>query len=418
MKDFILRKKLAELGESARKKVDYFFEGATNTAHEFVDKFKSMSNKTRLKVVKSVGAGIMSVLILAGFTGCMDELGNIIGQEHSGTTPPKTNVTTVFNETTKPEETIKPEETTKKPEVTTTPPVVTTPPEVTTTPPVVTTPPEVTTTPPVVTTPPEVTTTPPEETTTPGGVVIPDEDLPADEDGYQYPEFFANLVRQTILDKKLFYEIHDGINYRYLVENKTPEIVFVERGESVNGELNPIIIYAQFPVDEDNENSITVRMSFTTGTKDYAYLKFPELYSSYAEYVEAMQTALQNRAELANADISDLLMEQNEINAGLGENFAKFVEEKFVDASINCVRSYYSENGGSLISEISGFAYDTEGKSYSYVVKLQCKSDLLLSDKQIIEGVEAGTLTRADFETFESTSKQISSVFEEQVNEA
>ncbi|MBQ7391239.1 MAG: hypothetical protein IJV73_01010, partial [Clostridia bacterium] len=354
---------------------------------------------------------------LLGFPQAGSEKGTSTETAPEGTTPKEGTP----NETAAPPEvTTTPQVTTIPQEVTTTPPeVATTPQEVTTTPPeVTTTPQEATTTPPeVTTTPQEVTTTPPKETTTPGGVVTPDEDLPADEDGYQYPEFFANLVRQTILDKKLFYEIHDGINYRYLVENKTPEIVFVERGESVNGELNPIIIYAQFHVDEAGQKNICVRMSFTTGTKDFAYLKFPHLYSSYAEYVEAVQTALQNRAELANADISDLLMEQDEINAGLGENFAKFVGEKFVDASINCVRFYSDSTDGHIVREISGFAYDTEGKSHSYVVKLQCKSDLLLSDKQIIEGVEAGTLTRADFETFESTSKQISSVFEEQVNE-
>ena len=81
MNDNTFRKKLNDMGADAKRKIEIFFEGATNNAHEFVEKFKSMSNKTRVKVVKSVGVGIMSLLILSGLTGCMDDLGNILNAQ-------------------------------------------------------------------------------------------------------------------------------------------------------------------------------------------------------------------------------------------------------------------------------------------------------------------------------------------------
>ena len=427
MKDFILRKKLAELGTSAKAKVDYFFEGATNSANEFVDKFKSMSNKTRLKVVKSVGAGLLSVLVLAGFTGCMDGLGNIT--DNPTTTTPKTEASSVYDPTTIPEETKTPQETTTGPAVTTKPnDVATTPQETTSQKPTETSkqpeettkePEETSKQPEETTKEPEETSKQPEETTTPSDdITTPEEDLPADEDGYAYPEFFANLVRQTIIDERLFYESYNGVNYRKYVENKTPEIVFVERGESTKNEGVPIIICAKYPGDTNGSKHVYARLSFKIGENDYRMLGFPQLYASYAEYIDAVQKALENRAELANADISQLYMEQDAINESLGENFARFVGEKFVDASVNSVRSYPSSSGGLLVQEISGFAYDSEGKSYSYVVKLQCKAEKIITNDDLIKAVEAGEIDRSDFATFESRSREIASVFQEQENEA
>jgi len=405
MKDFVFKKKLMELGNSAREKVNHFFEGATNSAEEFVDKFKNMTNKTRLKVVRSVGAGIMSVLILAGFTGCLDELGNIVEQDPNGNNPSA--ITTVFNETTRPEELTKPQVTTKPAETTKAPDETTKKPQETTTPPVVTT------------TPPEETsTTPPETTTAPNEITTPREDLPADADGYRYPDFFANLVRQTILDEQLFFEIHDGVNYRNLVENKIPEIIFVERGEPTKEEGAPIILYAKYVVGMESSQNVYVRLSYKTGERDYAMLKFPHLYNSYAEYVAAVQTALENKAVLASANISELYMNQDEIDDKLGKNFAKFVGENFVDATVNCVRSYISEENKDLIRQISGFAYDEAGNSYSYTVDVKCPFEYMGSNEQLIKDIEAGTFKKTDCEEYKSTSKPVASVFEEPVNEA
>ena len=358
-----------------------------------------------MKFTKTLGVIGLCATLSIGLTSCLEELEKILDQDQNGNNPSA--ITTVFNETTRPEELTKPQETTKPAETTKVPEETTKKPQETTTPPVVTT------------TPPEETsTTPPETTTVPNEITTPREDLPADADGYRYPDFFANLVRQTILDEQLFFEIHDGVNYRNLVENKIPEIIFVERGVNSINEEAPVVIYARYEIGGSNTRYIYTRISFTIGGNDYLRLGSSKRYDSYAEYIAAVQTALENKAVLASANISELYMNQDEINDKLGKNFAKFVGENFVDATVNCVRSYISEENKELIRQISGFAYDEAGNSYSYTVDVKCPFEYMGSNEQLIKDIEAGTFKKTDCEEYKSTSKPVASVFEEPVNEA
>ena len=67
MKDNIFRKKLNDMGETAKEDIEKSFGGEVKSGDELVSKFKNMTNKARLKVMKKVGAGLLSLLILAGF---------------------------------------------------------------------------------------------------------------------------------------------------------------------------------------------------------------------------------------------------------------------------------------------------------------------------------------------------------------
>lgn len=383
--------------------MENFFKNATNRANEFVNQIKFMREKKRVKVVKSVGVALMSLFILAGGTGCNKEIEDILNEGTGNaqvTTIDTSDITTTFN---MPEETSRvPEETTAKP------PVQTTPEETTTKPPVQTTPEETTTTPPVVTTPPEETTTPPEETTTPGDVVVtPGEDLPADEDGYAYPNYFANLVYTTVNQKKLFGTEED--EYKNAIRGQLPEIVFVERGESTKEEGNPIVIYSRYCIDEAKSDYIYTRMSFKVDSYDYGMLRFPQLYSSYAEYIAAVQAALQKKAELINADVSYLREDQDAINNRLGVNYAKFLGDEFIDATINAVIDDNDPNRAGRY--VYGFVYDEEGKSYSYKWHYEYGKGIVAVDV-IIDLVNQGKTKKEDFNLFEISYTPVAGVFQ------
>lgn len=390
MKDNVFRKKLNEMGKNASEKIEKLFDGATNNAHEFVEKFKSMSNKTRLKVVKSVGAGVMSLLILCGFTGCMDDLGNIFDTD----TP---NITQVTNSqindvtipssrpqlTTKPAETSNPEETTKKPDETTKKPDE---------------------------------TSKPEETTTPnsGTVVTPKEDLPADADGYRYPEFFYNLVNKTMADAVY---IGNGINYQTILKKQTPEIIFVERGEYTDYEETPIVIYAKYCTNPNTNEFIYTRLSFKTGGNDYGRLGRPSRYSSYAEYIAAVQAALEKKAEILYIDVSSVEERQDALNDKLGANYAKCLGANFVDATVNHARMFGMSGVVGDVCEVSGFAYDKDGTAYSYTLRYQLKGSFV-DIEFIVDYLQTGRMkVDKDFKMFEVTSMPVAGVFTEQVNE-
>ena len=390
MKDNVFRKKLNELGKNSSEKIEKYFAGATNNAHEFVEKFKSMSNKTRLKVVKSIGAGVMSFLILCGFTGCLDDLGNIMDTQ----TTPITQVTSAeIHDVTTPQ--TRPEET-KRPQETTAPQQVTTPPAETTKKP-------------------DETSTPGETTTENSGTVVtPKEDLPADEDGYQYPEYFYNLVNKTMANVGY---VGNGTEYYSILKSQTPEIIFVERGISSNDQPSPIIIYAKYCAEPNTNKYVYTRLSFTTGGNDYLRLDFFSLFNSYAEYIAAVQAALEKKAEVLNVDVSLAGEKQDALNDKLGLNFARCLGANFVDACVNHTRKYRMSGVDGEIYEISGFAYDKEGKSYSYVVKYQQNGAIITSDG-VIECLQQGIYkVDQDFKMFEVTSKPVAGVFTEQVNE-
>ena len=370
--------------------MENFFKNATNRANEFVNQFKFMREKKRVKVVKSVGVALMSLFILAGVTGCNKEIEDILNEGTGNaqvTTIDTSDITTTFN---MPEETSRvPEETTAKP-------------------PVQTTPEETTTTPPVVTTPPEETTTPPEETTIPGDVVVtPGEDLPADEDGYAYPNYFANLVYTTVNQKKLFGTEED--EYKNAIRGQLPEIVFVERGENSNAEPAPIVIYSRYCLNEQTEEYIYTRMSFETGSNDYGRLGRPARYGSYAEYVSAVQAALQNKAELINAEVSEFYDNQDAINNRLGVNYAKFLGDQFIDATINAVID--DKETSTVIKYVFGFAYDEEGKAYSYKLKYEYGKGIVAA-AEIVDLVNQGKIKREEFKMFEISYTPVAGVFQ------
>ena len=188
----------------------------------------------------------------------------------------------------------------------------------------------------------------------------------------------------------------------------------MERAEKSKEENTPIAIYARYKVGNEN---IYVRMAYTIKSYDYTLLKAPKLYASYGEYIDAVQKALEAKAELANADISVLYEGQDDINNQIGEGFAKALGNNFVDASVNsAIRT--KNNDGISIYQISGFAYDEEGKSYSYVLSYDVKGGGLGAEK-VISRLENGTLNKnSDFNVFEVTSTPVAGVFQQQENEA
>lgn len=408
MKDNLFLKRIEALGSGAKKKIEKCLGSVIDSGHDFVEKFKSSTNKTRLKVIKQVGAGVLSVLLLCGFTGCVDENGDISA---NATTVSRVDVTTIYNEPT-------------------TPPVVTTPstPAVTTGPTTGTNPPEVTT--PGTTEP----TTPPVEepgTTTPGttepitppvevpGTTTPGEtepsnppaetetpNLPADEDGYEYPEYFENLANEMIRARGVF------SSHRYEDELKATdaEVVFVGTGKSIDSDT-PIIIYTRHKLE--NGKTYYGRFAFSVASKDYRRLNWTYLYNSYEAYVSAMENALKNKQELVEAKLSLLEDQTDIINSGLTENFAKFVDEKFVDVEINFVRNVLPKNELAF-SEISGFGYDEDGKSYSFVIELTFSGTYFPNIDKLIDDVNKGDRTREDMLKFESTVKAIDSVYQKQ----
>ena len=338
-----------------------------------------------MNFVKVLVASALCVTFLVGFTSCMDEMGNLWKTEN---TPGEVTASSEDVTTTR-----TPENTTTKPNETTTPVV---------TPPGVTTPQIETTNKPV-----ETTTPPIETTTTPGDIVQVPEDLPADEDGYNYPEYFKNLVYETVRTKSLF----PNEDYRQQLRSQKPEIVFVDLAEYSKEEPNNVVIFCKYNVDPTANIDIYTRMSFTTTGNDYAALKIASKYGSYAEYIAAVETALKKKAVFDYADVSVLYEKYNEVNSMIGEKFSKSLGENFVDASIHHIRGYYSNDLGCSVVEISGFAYDEVNKSYSFVLKCQTNYGSIVP-ASVVKFIEDGTLTVDDFKLYDVYSKPVAGVFQ------
>lgn len=350
-----------------------------------------------MKFLKILIPIVLCATLLVGLTGCVEELANALNnlfsdsaeQTEGGTsepiseqsTPSENNeennevttpgVTTSPIETTLPTETSKPEETSSKP---------------------------------------TETTSPIETTTVNGGTVVtPNEDLPADADGYRYPEFFYNLVNKTMADAIY---IGNDSGYENILKSQTPEIIFVERGATSDYEYAPIVIYAKYCTNSATNEYIYTRLSFTTGGNDYGRLGRPNRYSSYAEYISAVQAALEKKAEVVNIDVSSIEERQDALNDRLGENFARCLGSNFVDATVNHARMHKLSGVSGDVCEISGFAYDEEGKSYSYVVQYQLKGTFE-NMEYIVGYLEDGKMqVEKDFKMFEVTSMPVAGVFQ------
>ncbi len=300
--------------------------------------------RKKRNVLNRVGAGIMSALILAGFTGCVDENG-----ETDETTPyvsldPSPNEpgdgegansgeAAKPSETTQPVVIIKPEETTK-PSATTKPEETTPKPE-------------------------EI--TPPEEPEPP--VVLPPEDLPADEDGYQYPDIFADKVMEQIQGGKF-----QGKYFYNEIKDQRPEIVFVERGDEkgIDGLIRPgVVIYAKYKLKHGEINNVYIRMVFEITGSDAIKLGWENEYHSYAEYIDAVVKALENKCIYTTACVSEISDSQDYLNSIIGDGFAEFIDERFVDVQINCVQEMYDKEIGWYYG-LYGFGYDADDKSYSF----------------------------------------------------
>lgn len=397
MNDKQFLKRIAEFGDGTRLKIEKFFGGAINSGKEMVEKFKAMSAKTRVKLIKQVGAGLLSVLVLAGFTGCVNDKGEIDETRTSAQvtllTPEDLNGATssAFASGTRPvvPESSAPE---SRPIVPTT-----TAPETT---PVVpgTAAPETTTPVAPSTSTPETTPVVPETTAPEATPSVPAEDLPADADGYNYPKFFRDLVHERVVGQRL---LSDTIYYDEICKAE-PEIVFVERGPMTN---TSIAIYVRYNIDNEN---MYVRFEFAIKSRAYANLGTVSKYTSYAGYVDAIKTALEERCNNISAQITELRYKTDEINDGLNSTFAKFVDDRFVDAEINFVRVVDGEDGWSEF-EISGFGYDGEGKSYSF--KANIDPDVPYNSENLIADICASKLLKSDLESFNSTAKAIDSVF-------
>ena len=400
MNNNVFKKKLSQFGGAVQGKLDELFDGATRTADEFLHKFRTMSEKNRAQAVKIAGGALLSLVVLCGFTGCVDENGVIDETSSQVTTISSEEITTISNSYA---ETTEPGEETSTPGAETTGPAATSgsetkPPETTVEP--VTTEPvggEETSDP--VATPPEETTGPEssEVTTADPGTENPDE-------GYEYPKFFTDKVVEYVVARGAL----SGSGYYYEAKELTPEIVFVERGVSSIEESCPIVIYARYDIPFNNEvRTIYTRFAITVNSRDYIALGKPSKYSSYDEYINKIIEAIKSKEILVSAEVSELETRQVEANNKIGEKFAKFIDNRFVDAEINFVRNIYpkGENG---YTEISGFGYDTDGIAYSFVAEVEFKSIYWGIDEVVglIESGEAVITNRKDV-----TVAAINSVF-------
>ena len=137
----------------------------------------------------------------------------------------------------------------------------------------------------------------------------------------------------------------------------------------------------------------------------------PEEFNSYEEYVDFIQDAIEAKGKkLLSVQLSEI-EKTDELNATLGETFAKFVDERFVDAEIKFVDTKIPADSRSFV-EIFGFAYDKEGKSYSYTLQIIPEaSHIATSRKKLIENINDGFSVKSNFVMFNSISKTIDSVY-------
>lgn len=406
MKNNIFRKKFNDLGPNVSDKIDKIFEGETKSDSEFVAKFKNLSSKARKKAIQIAGAGLVSLLVLSGFTGCVDKNGNITETTIDQAPEPQETPTSVLNEYTtvsSPSQTNKPQESTSAPTETTGRPE-----ESTTARPAETT-----------TAPTEITTTAPatEETTTEAPIVTPvePEKLPGYNEDYVYPTYLLNWVSSHYTNSKIKILYVEPLPYQIIYDMDHGFYIYVEC------------------TDLEDENDVSYsRLAFELPSKQDSSLGRKREYSSYSDYINTLVDYMQNyqvsNVKVSSSAVSDL----RTINNMDMSKFAKFLGDQYVDAKILYTdRRVYAQNdtdqnkfGRTGKNHIVGFVYTADGKCECFNIlfdfhyynlynaryaSLENKKFLLL-----LQDMADGTRTKkdtADWNFFETYTRPIEDVF-------
>lgn len=415
MKNNIFRKKFNDLGPSVTEKLDDIFEGETKSESEFVQKFRNLSSKARKTAIKIAGAGLVSLLVLSGFTGCVDKNGDIheTTVEQSPETETPSSVLNQYTTTSPPEQTSRPEETTKRPE-------------------------EITKGPEETTRGPEETTTKPEETTTPSTteeittapIVTPVEPakLPGYNKDYVYPAALTNFVAKYISAPKIKVVYVQPIPYEVVYDDKDRDYY----------------IYVECYDENDNITSYR-RMDFRFQDRKIAnHVWFKRNFSSYSNFINTLTDYIQ-KDPLVNVKVSkddSIAFYGNDIRCRAVDTitainktdmskFAKILGDNYVDAKVfymtynDDVKGYtYSSGVYGYAYTITGFAYTADGKCECFTIQTQPPNyfesvkyseyddepDLMLQD------MASGKLTRTDmnyaeWQYFKTFTRPVEDVF-------
>lgn len=407
MKNNIFRKKFNDLGPSVTEKLDTIFEGETKSESEFVQKFRNLSSKARKTAIKIAGAGLVSLLVLSGFAGCVDKNGDIheTTVEQSPETETPSSVLNQYTTTSSPEQTNQPEETTKRPEeITKGPEETTRGPEETTTKPAETTgkPEEITT--PSITEP----STTEEITTAPIVTPVEPEKLPGYDKDYVYPAALTNFVAQHISAPKIKIVYVQPIPYAVVYDDK----------------YRDYYIYVECYDENDNITSYR-RMDFAFQDSNLGnHIWFKRNFSSYSNFINTLTDYIQ-KDPLVNVRVSkDKSIGLNgynircravdtitAINKTDMSKFAKILGDNYVDAKVfymtfnDDIKGFtFSDGRSDYAYTITGFAYTADGKCECFTIQTQPptyfqsvkyyiyydKPDLILQD------MASGKLTRTD----------------------
>lgn len=412
---------------------DNIFEGETKSESEFVQKFRNLSSKARKTAIKIAGAGLVSLLVLSGFTGCVDKNGDIheTTVEQSPETETPSSVLNQYTTTSSPEQTRQPEETTKRPEeITKGPEETTRGPEETTTKPEETTTPSITE--PSTTAPTEPATTEPstteEITTAPIVTPVEPEKLPGYDKDYVYPAALTNFVAKYISAPKI------KVVYVQPIPHK---VVYDDKGRDY-------YIYVECYDENDNITSYR-RLDFgfqSTVLSNDLWVK--RNFSSYSNFINTLTDYIQ-KDPLVNVKVSkddSIAFYGNDIRCRAVDTitainktdmskFAKILGDNYVDAKVfymtynDDVKGYtYSSGVYGYAYTITGFAYTADGKCECFTIQTQPPNyfesvkyseyddepDLMLQD------MASGKLTRTDmnyaeWQYFKTFTRPVEDVF-------
>ena len=331
-------------------------------SNELACDLKNRNVKTRKKVATQVGAGFLSLIILCSFNGC----GNNNDEIDDVTT---TTVATLGDiTTTKPQEDnpINPED--QQPS-----------------------------------NPEDNTPTNPDDPTPP----VEEVDLPGDEDGYAYPEFFRELVHEQaekgVIADRFYKEFYAQVE---------PEIVYVDISQDAKLEGAGVAVFAKFDMSElvGYDKVEYVSFLFDISSEDFNKLKTSTNFNTYGEYVQMLENSVKEKNELVSVKKS-AVNNLDQVNANLNDRFVWFVDNKFVDVEL-----FYCGDVSLLdkdpYREFYGFGYDEEGKSYAFVMEVDLQVGYYPTNSELIEDIKVGEVRKGWLDRFECTVKAIDSVFE------
>lgn len=419
--------RLKNLSRSAIDALEKTFGKSLTSVKEFYEKLSSMTKEARADVVKTVGVATLAVVMGVSMAGCQEttpptdttQIESSADETEKGTILDETTIST---ETSAPDETTQENngETTKNPDpevttensssfdITTTEPETTTPNETTgeettnvensgdtTIEPETTTPNETTTEPEDTTTEPE--TTSPEEPTT-------SEDLPADEDGYQYSQYFADIVHNAIVNGAL-----SNQNEVYDIAELEPKIVFVEHGPStkITGKKYPINIYVEFTVR--NNQKLTAVFAYNIKSTAYYFIQRPSTFPTYKAYVDRIEKALRDSSTLIEANASSV-SNVNNLTEKQSGTLAQIIDKDFVDVDINFVQPIIGGEGEGYF-DVRGFGYDETGTSYSFTSSIYTGRPYYKWG-DFMAAMQDGSLNPEYIFKVETTKSEVASVFE------